>query len=86
MVCVGLSERDLLQWHDVTRKIWGGSGPPSSAPDQGFPNYGPRSHFVNDEKIIYSTYENVDLVECRGGARGVPLLPQNFPRDVMSLH
>jgi len=27
MVCVGLSERDLLQWHDVTRKIleghWG---------------------------------------------------------------
>ena len=21
MVCVGLSERDLLQWHDVTRKI-----------------------------------------------------------------
>ena len=28
MVCVGLSERDLLQWHDVTRKIlgehWGG--------------------------------------------------------------
>jgi len=47
MVCVGLSERDLLQWHDVTRKILGGplggqakfgggSGPtwhpPSSAP------------------------------------------------------
>jgi len=39
MVCVGLSERDLLQWHDVTRKIlgeplggadkfWGCSGPP----------------------------------------------------------
>jgi len=35
MVCVGLSERDLLQWHDVTRKILGGqakflggSGPP----------------------------------------------------------
>jgi len=24
MVCVGLSERDLLQWHDVTRKILGG--------------------------------------------------------------
>jgi len=24
MVCVGLSERDLLQWHDVTQKIWGG--------------------------------------------------------------
>jgi len=24
MVCVGLSERDLLQWHDVTRKIFGG--------------------------------------------------------------
>jgi len=23
MVCVGLSERDLLQWHDVTRKILG---------------------------------------------------------------
>jgi len=21
MVCTGLSERDLLQWHDVTRKI-----------------------------------------------------------------
>jgi len=40
MVCVGLSERDLLQWHDVTRKILGGPGkilggqwhPPSSAP------------------------------------------------------
>ena len=37
---------------------------------QGSPNYGPRarcgprSHFVNDEKIIYSTYEEfVDLVE-----------------------
>jgi len=26
MVCVGLSERDLLQWHDVTRKIFGGPG------------------------------------------------------------
>jgi len=26
MVCVGLSERDLLQWHDVTRKILGGPG------------------------------------------------------------
>jgi len=24
MVCVGLSERDLLQWRDVTRKILGG--------------------------------------------------------------
>ena len=24
MVCVGLSERDLLQWHDVTRKFWRG--------------------------------------------------------------
>ena len=27
-VCVGLSERDLIismQWHDVTRKIWGGA-------------------------------------------------------------
>jgi len=23
MVCVGFSERDLLQWHDVTRKILG---------------------------------------------------------------
>jgi len=47
MVCVGLSERDLLQWHDVTRKILGGHWgarqnfggavppwhPPSSAPD-----------------------------------------------------
>ena len=39
MVCVGLSERDLLQWHDVTRKILGGqakflggSGSPGSAP------------------------------------------------------
>jgi len=47
MVCVGLSERDLLQWHDVTRKIlgrslggpgkiWGAKWPrwhpPSSAP------------------------------------------------------
>jgi len=42
MVCVGLSEKDLLQWHDVTRKIFGGPGkilvgqwppwhPPSSA-------------------------------------------------------
>jgi len=37
---------------------------------QGSPNYGPRarcilrSHFVNDEKIIYRTYESfVDLVE-----------------------
>jgi len=28
MVCVGLSERDLLQWHDVTRKILGGQWPP----------------------------------------------------------
>jgi len=34
MVCVGLSERDLLQWHDVTRKIlrgqakfWGAVAP-----------------------------------------------------------
>ena len=26
MVCVGLSERDLHQWHDVTRKILGGPG------------------------------------------------------------
>ena len=25
MVCVGLSERDLHQWHDVTRKILGGA-------------------------------------------------------------
>ena len=25
MVCVGLSERDLLQRHDVTRKIFGGT-------------------------------------------------------------
>ena len=44
MACVGVSERDLLQWHDVTRKILGGhwgdlakflgvSGPPSSARD-----------------------------------------------------
>jgi len=24
MVCVGLSERDRLQWHDDTRKIFGG--------------------------------------------------------------
>ena len=47
IVCVGLSERDLLQWHDVTRKILGGTlggqaklggavappgTPPSSAP------------------------------------------------------
>ena len=47
MVCVGLSERVLLQWHDVTRKILGGPlggqakflggqwppwHPPSSAP------------------------------------------------------
>ena len=44
IVCVGLSERDLLQWHDVTRKILGGTlggqakfgggqwHPPSSAP------------------------------------------------------
>ena len=43
MVCVGLSERDLLQWHDVTRKIWRGplggqakfggvSGPPLAPP------------------------------------------------------
>ena len=45
--------------------------------NQGSPNYGPqarcgreaissgpRSHFANDEKITYSTYENfVDLVE-----------------------
>jgi len=45
-VCAGLSERDLLQWHDVTRKIlgghWGGQAkfwgavaplaPPSSTP------------------------------------------------------
>ena len=31
MVFVGLSERDLLQCHDVTRKILGGSGP-SGAP------------------------------------------------------
>jgi len=23
MVCVGLSEKNLLQWHDVTRKIFG---------------------------------------------------------------
>jgi len=41
MVCVGLSERDLLQWHDVTRKMLGGplgghakflggSGPPGT--------------------------------------------------------
>jgi len=41
MVCVGLSEKDLLQWHDVTRKIlgWplggagkilGASGPPGT--------------------------------------------------------
>jgi len=37
---------------------------------QGSPNYGPRarcgprSYFVNDEKIIYSTYEKIfDLVE-----------------------
>jgi len=40
-VCAGLSERDLLQWHDVTRKIFGGhwggqakffggSGPPGT--------------------------------------------------------
>jgi len=30
----------------------------------GSPNNGPRSHFVNDEKMIYSTYEKfVDLVE-----------------------
>jgi len=26
MFCVRLSERDLLQWHDVTRKILGGPG------------------------------------------------------------
>ena len=26
MVCVGLSERDLLQWHDITRKILGAIG------------------------------------------------------------
>ena len=26
IVCVGLSEKDLLQWHDVTRKILGGPG------------------------------------------------------------
>jgi len=26
MVGVGLSERDLLQWHDVTWKIFGGLG------------------------------------------------------------
>jgi len=26
VVCVGLSERDLLQWHDVTWKILGGPG------------------------------------------------------------
>jgi len=26
MVCVGLSEKDLLQWHDVTRKILGEPG------------------------------------------------------------
>ena len=25
MVCVGLTERDLLQWHDATRKIFGGA-------------------------------------------------------------
>ena len=25
MVCVGLSERDLLQWHDVMWKILGGT-------------------------------------------------------------
>ena len=32
--------------------------------DQGSLNYGPRSHFVNNEKIIYSTYDKfVDLVE-----------------------
>jgi len=41
IVCVGLSERDLLQWHDVTRKtlwgllggqakFWGVSGPPGT--------------------------------------------------------
>jgi len=34
------------------------------APAQGYPNYGPRSHFVTDEKMIYSTYKKcVDLVE-----------------------
>jgi len=32
MVCVGLSERDLLQWHDVTRKIFGGAVPPLAPP------------------------------------------------------
>jgi len=32
MVCVGLSERDLLQWHDVTRKIFGGQCPPLAPP------------------------------------------------------
>jgi len=31
---------------------------------QGSPNYGPRSHFANDEKITYSTYEKfINLIE-----------------------
>jgi len=32
MVCVGLSERDLLQLHDVTRKIFGGQWHPLAPP------------------------------------------------------
>jgi len=32
MICVGLSERDLLQWHDVTRKILGGHWSPCHPP------------------------------------------------------
>ena len=44
MVCVGLSERDLLQWHDITRKIlWGPLGGPGKILEGQWPPWHPPS-------------------------------------------